>query len=408
MIFLLYYPHLWKQKKGFTLIELLVVIAIVGILAAVTIASINSARAKARDGRIKTAISQAVNEASLDVNNLGQYPGDLCENALLPFIQDVVANAQNEPICLDPAESVTPANDADGTVYGNMWVMMVPLSTGELFCADYTGTAKTLSYDEAYTLPSQNTTPITTSDTCGAMQGLAEGSGGSSGGSGAAWFASIMPDPDLRAAVVNATGISEDDMTSDDLSNFSGTLSVIGRQDLTGISNLTSVTKLSFANPETIPTEVSSMGSVTSVSLQNTYGYSNAVSDTSPLWDLTLNEFTFSTGYWPITNSSPLWNQTGLTKLSLRGADPSPAGVLPSGIGNLVNLTSINLEHMGLTSLPSEIGNMANTIQWMRLAGNSISSIPATSLHIYGFLISNSGSSCSDFSDQGWTYDFCF
>lgn len=65
---------LHKNKRGFTLIELLVVIAIIGLLASIILASLNTARVKARDARRIAGIRQLQTALELYFDVNGSYP----------------------------------------------------------------------------------------------------------------------------------------------------------------------------------------------------------------------------------------------------------------------------------------------------------------------------------------------
>ena len=62
------------KNKGFTLIELLVVIAIIGILSSVVLASLNSARKRARDTRRLSDMNQIQTALEYYYDNHGRYP----------------------------------------------------------------------------------------------------------------------------------------------------------------------------------------------------------------------------------------------------------------------------------------------------------------------------------------------
>ncbi|MFA5942429.1 MAG: prepilin-type N-terminal cleavage/methylation domain-containing protein [Candidatus Paceibacterota bacterium] len=62
-----------NTNKGFTLIELLVVISIIGLLSSVVLASLNSARIKARDARRKLDLKQLAVALDLNYDKHGAY-----------------------------------------------------------------------------------------------------------------------------------------------------------------------------------------------------------------------------------------------------------------------------------------------------------------------------------------------
>lgn len=63
------------KQKGFTLIELLVVVAIIGILASVVLASLNTARGKARDTKKMAELRQLQTALQAYFADNGVFPG---------------------------------------------------------------------------------------------------------------------------------------------------------------------------------------------------------------------------------------------------------------------------------------------------------------------------------------------
>ena len=72
-----------NKTRGFTLIELLVVIAIIGILSSVVLASLNSARRKARDAKRISDIKQIQLALEMYYDDNSNYPTEISSDNLV-------------------------------------------------------------------------------------------------------------------------------------------------------------------------------------------------------------------------------------------------------------------------------------------------------------------------------------
>ena len=90
-----------KWQKGFTLIELLVVVAIIGLLSSVVLASLNTARSKARDARRLSDIKQLQIAIEMYYDSNGFYPGGVGNgqlSALNVLVPNYISKVSNDPL----------------------------------------------------------------------------------------------------------------------------------------------------------------------------------------------------------------------------------------------------------------------------------------------------------------------
>ena len=120
---------LFKEQKGFTLIELLVVIAIIGILASIVLASLNTARDRARDTSARASMSQirAQEEIFYDTQNPPTYVGGCASAAVQTLRTAAVAQVT----------AATADNDCNETAIA--WATDILLNSGQVYCSDSSG-----------------------------------------------------------------------------------------------------------------------------------------------------------------------------------------------------------------------------------------------------------------------------
>lgn len=134
-----------NRSKGFTLIELLVVIAIIGILSAVVLASLNTARNKGADASVQANLQGIRAQAELSAGNNSNSYALVCSDPIIVAAMASAATAAGGVATNSTfaTAQVPGTQECHATAAG--YAISSPLKTNfatDAWCIDSNGTSK--------------------------------------------------------------------------------------------------------------------------------------------------------------------------------------------------------------------------------------------------------------------------
>ncbi|MDO8742638.1 MAG: type II secretion system protein [bacterium] len=137
-----------NRSKGFTLIELLVVIAIIGVLSAVVLASLNTARTRGNNAAVQSNLAGMLSQAEIYYGNAGNVYAtvDLAwTTASCPAAAGTsVVGDTTIKRAIDAANTANGAGAIGCAATATTYVIAADLVGGGYWCVDYTGTSKAI------------------------------------------------------------------------------------------------------------------------------------------------------------------------------------------------------------------------------------------------------------------------